>query len=289
MALDDDLLARRFESQRPRLHAVAVRMLGSGGDADDAVQEAWLRLDRADAAAIENLDAWLVTVVSRICLGALAARRRHAEVPLEEGAAPLSDLDTGADPEGEALAADSVGLALMVLLDELSPAERVAFVLHDLFDVPFGQVAAILGRNGAAARQLASRARRRLAHAEAGAGTPRHRQATLVDAFLAAARQGEFDRLLGLLDPDVVLHADEAAAAIGMAAETRGAAPVAEFSRRARGAVPALVAGEPGAAWVQAGVLRVAYGFDTDDGLITAIWLIADPARLRALDVTPLA
>ena len=283
---DTDWLAQQFEEHRARLTAVANRMLGSASEADDAVQEAWIRLSRSDADAIENLGAWLTTVLSRVCLNMLQARRSRPEVPLapdapDQHAGPVAE----ADPEHEALLADSIGLALLVVLDTLSPAERVAFVLHDMFGVPFEEIAPIVGRNAPAARQLASRARRRVQGEDARGRADRLRHAKLVDAFLAAARKGEFDRLLALLDPGVVLRADQTAAAMGTAPELHGAAAVGAFSRRARGATPALLDGAAAAVWVVGGQLRVVYRFTTSGERITAIDLIADPERLRALDL----
>jgi RNA polymerase sigma factor (sigma-70 family) len=283
---DTDWLAQHFEEHRARLTAVANRMLGSASEADDAVQEAWIRLSRSDADAIENLGAWLTTVLSRVCLNMLQARRSRPEVPLapdapEQHAGPVAE----DDPEHEALLADSIGLALLIVLDTLSPAERVAFVLHDMFGVPFEEIAPIVGRNAPAARQLASRARRRVQREDAGGEADRLRHAKLVDAFLAAAREGEFDRLLALLDPGVVLTADVTAAAMGTAPEVHGAAAVGAFSRRARGATPALLDGAAAAVWIVDGELRVVYRFTTSGERITAIDLIADPERLRALDL----
>lgn len=282
---DTDWLAQRFEEHRTRLTAVARRMLGSASEADDAVQEAWLRLSRSDADSIENLGSWLTTVLSRVCLNILQARRSRPEVPLgPDVPEPAAGRAEGSDPEHEALLADSIGIALLIVLDTLSPAERVAFVLHDMFGVPFEEIAPIVGRNAPAARQLASRARRRVRREDAGeANGLRH--AKLVDAFLAAARNGEFDRLLALLDPDVVLRADETAAQMGAAREIHGAPEVAAFSRRARGATPALLNGAAAAVWMVAGQLRVVYSFTTSGERITAIDLIADPARLSQLDL----
>ena len=257
-------------------------MLGSATEADDAVQEAWIRLSRSDAEAIENLGGWLTTVLSRVCLNILQARRSRPEVPLGPD---LPEPAAGPDPEQEALLADSIGLALLIVLDTLSPAERIAFVLHDMFGVPFEEIAPIVGRNAPAARQLASRARRRVQHEDAGPEASRLRHAKLVEAFLAAARNGEFDRLLALLDPDVVLTADETAAEMGAAREIRGVADVAAFSRRARGATPALLDGAAAAVWIVDGQPRVVYRFTTSDETITGIELIADPARLRELDL----
>ncbi len=279
---ETDFLAQHFEEHRARLTAVANRMLGSASEADDAVQEAWIRLSRSDAESIENLGAWLTTVLSRVCLNMLQARRIRPEVPL---AAEAPEPATDADPEHEALLADSVGLALLIVLDTLSPAERVAFVLHDMFGVTFEEIAPIVGRNPPATRQLASRARRRIRREDAGGEADRLRHAKLVDAFLAAARQGEFDRLLALLDPAVVLTADPTAADMGAGREIRGAADVGAFSRRARGATPALLDGAAAVVWIVDGQLRVVYRFTTSGERITGIELIADPERLRELDL----
>ncbi len=282
-------LAESFQRQRPRLTALALRMLGSEAEADDAVQEAWLRLSRSDAEAIENLGGWLTTVVSRICLNVLQVRRAHPEVALEEEeevvAAQPFEAVAGPDPEEEALLADSVGLAMLVVLDTLSPPERVAFVLHDMFGIPFEEIAPILGRGAAATRQLASRARRRIRREEGEPETDRVRHAELVEAFLAAARGGDFERLLSLLDPDVVLDADPAAAALGTRPRLEGRQEVGGFLRVARGATPALLDGEPVAVWVLEGELKVAYRFRIRGELIAAVELIGDPARLAAADV----
>jgi len=257
-------------------------MLGSASEADDAVQEAWIRLSRSDAESIDNLGAWLTTVLSRVCLNMLQARRSRPEVPLGLDAPEPA---TEADPEHEALLADSIGLALLVVLDTLTPAERVAFVLHDMFGVPFEEIAPIVGRNTPATRQLASRARRRVRREDAGAEASRLRHAKLVDAFLAAARNGEFDRLLAVLDPGVVLRADQTAADMGAAREIHGIAEVGAFSRRARGATPALLDGAAAVVWIVDGRPRVVYRFTTSDEKITGIELIADPERLSALDL----
>ena len=282
---DSNRLALRFEEQRARLTAVAYRMLGSTSEADDAVQETWLRLSRTDARSIENLQAWLTTVVSRVCLNILQARRAQPE-PLDPDAPEASaGPATESDPEHEALLADAVGLALLVVLDALAPAERVAFVLHDVFAVPFDDISAILGRSGPATRQLASRARRRIQAENATLGTDRLRQARVVDAFLAAAREGDFAALLAVLDPDVVLRADETAVQLGAAPETRGAAEVAGFSRFARGAKSAFLNGAPAAAWMAGDRPRVVYDFTIGEGRIVAIDLIADPERLSELDL----
>jgi RNA polymerase sigma factor (sigma-70 family) len=283
-----DWLARRFEDHRGRLRAVAYRMLGSASEADDAVQEAWLRLSRSDADAVENLGGWLTTVVARVCLNMLEARRSRREEPVGGDLPdPVAHRGDDHDPEQQALAAEGVGLALLVVLDTLTPAERLAFVLHDLFAVPFEEIAPIVDRSPAAARQLASRARRRVQ----GAPPPDAdlaRQRAVVDAFLAASRQGDFEALLALLDPDVVLRADPAAVRTGAAAEVRGAAAVAgTFSGRAQTARPALVDGAPGAVWAPGGRPRVAFAFTVADGRILAIDLLADPERLALVEPAP--
>src|SRR5215211_7267930 len=283
-----DFLAEQFEEHRPHLRAVAYRMLGSTAEADDAVQEAWLRLSRSDASEIDNLGGWLTTVVARVCLNALRARRRHGEEPLGPHVPdPVVDAADGSSPEHEALLADSVGLALLVVLETLPPAERLAFVLHDMFGVPFNEIAPIVDRSPAAARQLASRGRRKVQ----GAPPPDAdlaRQRAVVDAFLAASRQGNFEALVALLDPDVVLRADPAAVRTGAAAEVRGAAAVAgTFSGRAQTARPALVDGAPGAVWAPGGRPRVAFGFTVADGRILVIDLLADPERLALVEPAP--
>jgi RNA polymerase sigma factor (sigma-70 family) len=282
-----DWLAERFETHRPRLRAVAYRMLGSGSEADDAVQEAWLRLSRADAGEIENLGGWLTTVVARVCLNLLQSRKSRREEPL--GAHLPEETATGQDgpdPEQQALLADSVGLALLVVLDTLAPAERLAFVLHDMFDVPFEEIAPIVGRSPAAARQLASRARRRVRGAEAAPDADHARQRAVVDAFLAAARGGDFQALLAVLDPDVVLRSDQAAVQVGASGELHGAAVVADtFAGRARAARPALIDGAAGLVWTPGGVPRVVFGFTIAGGRIVAIDVVADPERLSRLQV----
>lgn len=280
-------LTQRFEQDRPRLQAMAYRMLGSQPEAEDAVQEAWLRLSRTDPDDVTNLGGWLTTVVSRICLDQLRTRSTRREVPLadERTAALAAPRSAEGDPEHEAVLADSVGGALLVLLDTLSPAERVAFVLHDLFAVPFDEVATVLGRSGDAAKQLASRARRRVRGAPHVERNP-DRQRTVVAAFLAASRNGDFAGLLALLHPDALLRADAAAVLAGAMAEVRGAAAVAEtFDGRAQAARPALIDGAAGAAWLVGGQLKVVFDFTVVDGTVTAIHLLADPAALENLEV----
>jgi RNA polymerase sigma factor (sigma-70 family) len=276
----DDVLAERFEANRSHLRAVAYRMLGSLSEADDAVQEAWLRVSRSGTSGVENLGGWLTTVVARVCLDQLRSRKSRREEPL--GAQMTDPI---ANPEHEALLADSVGLALLVVLETLAPAERLAFVLHDMFAVPFDEIAPIVGRSPAAARQLASRARRRVQGAPAVPDRAPGRE--IVDAFLAASRGGDFDALLALLDPDVVLRADGAAVRIGSVQEVLGAAEVAAtFSGRARTAQATLVNGAPGAVWAPGGRPRVVFEFTITRGKIVQIDMLADPERLSRLDLT---
>ncbi len=293
----DEWLAERFEGHRARLRAVAYRMLGSTGEADDAVQEAWLRLGRSGAGGVENLGGWLTTVVARVCLNMLRSRRSRREEALE---GPLGEpLDArvpdpivgppdGADPEQEALLADGVGLALLVVLETLTPAERLAFVLHDTFGVPFAEIAPIVGRTPAAARQLASRARNRVRGAAPAPQTDFARQREVVDAFMAASRLGDFGALLAVLDPDVVLRADNGAA--GASRLVRGASAVAgqalTYSRLAPSSRPALVNGAPGVVTAPGGVPRAVMGFTVAGGRIVEIDILADPERLRRLDLS---
>ena len=285
-----ELLAERFEENRTHLRAVAYRILGSMGDADDAVQEAWLRLSRSDVGGIENLGGWLTTVVARVCLDMLRSRKvRPEERPPSRMPEPIASPEAGTDPERETLMADSIGLALLVVLETLAPAERVAFVLHDMFAVPFDEIAPIVGRSPMAARQLASRARRRVQGATMVPDADRTRQQEIVAAFLAASRGGDFNALLALLDPEVVVRADRAAVEAGASEEVRGAAAVTErFSGRARAAQPALVNGAAGLVWAPGGQPRVVFTFTIARGKIVAINLIADPERLRELDVAVL-
>jgi RNA polymerase sigma-70 factor (ECF subfamily) len=276
---DLDSLASRFEHHRTHLRAIAHRMLGSRSDADDAVQEAWLRLGRADAAGIDNLGGWLTTVVARVCLDMLRSRRLRREQPIgprvEEAATTA-----------EASLADAIGPALLIVLETLAPAERLAFVLHDLFGVPFEAIATIVDRSPAAARQLASRARRRVHGASAEPDVDRDRQRAIVGAFLAASREGNFEALLAVLDPDVVVRADATAVGYGTQPEIRGAAEVIRsFAARARGARPALVDGVPGAVWMVGGAPRVVFDVTIEGGRITAIALIGEPARIAELDL----
>jgi RNA polymerase sigma-70 factor, ECF subfamily len=285
-----DCLAAHFEANRTHLRAVAYRMLGSVSEADDAVQESWLRLNRADAGGVEDLRAWLTTVVARICLDMLRSRKSRREEPLGTHVPEPIVSREDIDPEHHALLADSVGLALLVVLETLAPAERLAFVLHDMFAVPFDEIAEIVDRSPAAARQLASRARRRVRGATPTPDVDIARQRQVVDAFVAAARGGDFDALVALLDPDVVFRADHGAAGPGASREVRGAPAVAEqtltFARLAAFARPALVNGAAGFVVVAPGgrPLSVA-GFTVANGKIIEIDLLADPARLRELDL----
>jgi RNA polymerase sigma factor (sigma-70 family) len=273
-----------FEAHRPHLHAVATRILGSRAEADDALQEAWIRIDRADTSEVENIGGWLTTVVSRVCLSMLDARKRRREDALDAGRLPDPIVtrpdDTAPDPEGEALAADAVGAALLVVLETLQPAERLAFVLHDVFAVPFEDIAQIVDRSPAAARQLASRARRQVQGADRDAPTA---DREVVDAFLAAGRDGDFERLLALLDPDVVLRADDGRGALRI---VRGAQAVATGARSGavgRVAHPATVDGAAGFVATQDGVPVAVLAFTVVDGRITAIDALDGPERLAGL------
>ena len=293
----DGWLTDRFEENRRHLSAVAYRMLGSASEAEDAVQEAWLRLSRSGADEIDNLGGWLTTVIARVCLDMLRSRRSRLEVSLDERVGEPSRHDVeSSNPEDDALTADSVGLAMLVVLDTLSPPERVAFVLHDMFAVPFEEFASIVGRSPDAARQLASRARRRVRAApatdaapEIDAETDRARQREVVTGFLAAARGGDFDTLLAVLDPDIVLRADEAAVTMGSPKLVRGARSVAEtFVGRARAARPMLVDGLAGLVWSPEGRPRVVFECRVSAGAIVEISMIADPDRLAELQLAPL-
>ena len=332
---EHDWLAERFEENRPHLRAVAYRMLGSASEADDAVQESWLRLSRAGTDGVENLGGWLTTIVARVSLNMLRSRTLRREEPMDPPVArePVAQPPGGTDPEHEAVLADSVGLALLVVLDTLTPAERLAFVLHDMFAVPFDEIAPIVERSPVATRQLASRARRRVQEArgqeargqEAGSGDPDaerqpgeiSRRRDVVNAFLAASREGDFDALLTMLDPDIVLRADAAAAQMGAesadaaaarmgaASQVTGARAVAGFfSGRAAAVRPALIDGAPGAVWTYRGETRVVFVFTIaagtiaagtitagtiTGGTITAIELIADPEHIARIEVIPLS
>jgi len=283
-------LARQFEANRAHLRAVAYRMLGSLSEAEDAVQESWLKLSRADVEGVANLGGWLTTVVARVCLDHLRRRRSRREDPLEpDGPEQPARPDDAADPEHEAAMADSVGLALLVVLQTLAPAERVAFVLHDMFDLTFDEIAPILGRTPATTRQLASRARRRVQGAPRTPDADLARRRQVVDAFLAASRGGRFEDLLAVLDPGIVVRPDAAAVRAGAPGEIRGADAVARFFLgRATGARAALVDGAVGAVVAPQGRLFLALGFTIEDGRITAIEAIADPERLRRLDLAVL-
>jgi RNA polymerase sigma-70 factor (ECF subfamily) len=286
-----DWLAERFEEHRARLRAVAYRMLGSLSEADDAVQEAWLRLNRSDAAAIENLGGWLTTVVARISLNMLRSRDTRREEPLETRLPePIIDRADGTDPEHEALLADAVGLALFVVLETLNPAERLAFVLHDMFGVPFDEIAPIVDRSPEAARQLASRARRRVRAEKPLPDADLDAQREVVDAFLAASREGDFERLVSVLDPDVVLRADFGRAA--RVEEIRGAkaviAQARAYSRLGVTMRPALVNGVPGGVALRDGEPFSVAAFTVRAGKIVRMDFLADPARLRELDLTVL-
>lgn len=280
-------LAEQFEVNRPHLETVAYRMLGSLSEAEDAVQESWLRLSRVDTGTINNLGGWLTTVVARVCLDMLRSRKSRREESLDlETSEPLVSLDDGSDPEHEAVMADSVGLALLVVLETLTPSERIAFVLHDLFAVPFEEIGPIVGRSTMAARQLASRARRRVQKKPASPGNDQKRQREVVAAFLSASRNGDFKALLSLLDENVVLRADRATVETGAEKELLGAAAVADtFSGRAKAARLALVDGAVGAVWSQGGQPRVVFNFTLKGGKIALIELLADPARLREMDL----
>ncbi|MGK4584742.1 sigma-70 family RNA polymerase sigma factor [Kitasatospora sp. HPMI-4] len=293
---EQDRLAERFEASRGLLRTAAYRMLGSLSEADDAVQEAWLRLCRTDADGIENLPAWLRTVVSRVCLDMLRSRTSRREEPVGQRIPDhlWDDRDTGGpgDPEQEAVLRDSVGRAMLVVLDRLAPAERIAFVLHDTFAVPFEQIAPIVERTPVTAKKLASRARRKVRGTTAVPAADLARQRRVVEAFLAAARAGDLDALLAVLAPDVVRRADRAALPPGVATTATGARTVAEqtvvFGRRSRFAEPALVNGAVGVVVAPRGRLLLALTFTVDGERINAYEVIADPARLRLLDLAVL-
>jgi RNA polymerase sigma-70 factor (ECF subfamily) len=305
MTTDQSALAQRFEENRPHLRGVAYRLLGSAAEADDAVQEAWIRLARSDADAVDNLGGWLTTVVARVSLDMLRARTARREAPPTTAAGPepgapapgtasgapeQAAVAPGSDPAEEAVLASSVGAALLVVLETLAPAERLAFVLHDTFGVTFDEVGRVLGRSPSAAKQLAHRARLKVRGAAPGepsdAADPA-RQRQVVEAFLAAARQGDFEALLTLLHPDVVLDADDRAVRLGSPASVAGASGVAGmFSGRALGAQPALIDGAVGMAWAVDGGLRVAWDVAVEDGRIVHIDMIAAPESLSALEFT---
>ncbi|MEU6513443.1 RNA polymerase sigma factor SigJ [Streptomyces sp. NPDC046978] len=289
---DEELLADRFQAHRGHLRAVAYRMLGSLSEADDALQETWLRLSRSDVSEVRNLAGWLTTVVGRICLDMLRSRTARREDPMVESFVPdpvIAPLER-VDPEQEVLLADSVGLALLVVLETLEPAERLAFVLHDMFAVPFDDIAPIAGRTSTATRQLASRARRRVQRAEPATDPDLGRQREAVEAFLAASRAGDFDALVAVLDPDVVLRADSGPLVTGLAASkvARGAATVAKgalmFRQYAQYARFALVNGSIGLVTAVEGRPMSVMGVTVVDGRITGIYILADPERLGRLD-----
>lgn len=288
-----EFLAQRFEEHRTHLRAVAYRMLGSVSEADDAVQEAWLRLSRSDAREIENLGGWLTTVVGRVCLNMLRSRRTRHEEPLDVHVPePIVSPAAGLNPEHEALLADSVGLALLVVLETLSPAERLAFVMHDMFAVPFDEIAPMVGRSPEATRQLASRARRRV-QGEAPAPDPDlTRQREVVDAFFAASREGDFDALVAVLDPDVVLRSDGGAGRPGATAVVHGAEAVAKrashYAHLATSVRPALINGAAGAVVTPKGRPFSVMAFTVRGGKIVAIDALSDPERLAELDLTVL-
>jgi RNA polymerase sigma-70 factor (ECF subfamily) len=283
-------LAASFEMHRARLRALAYRMLGSLVDADDAVQETWLRLARADTGEIDNLGGWLTTVTARVCLDMLRTRKGRREDPLDVHVPDPIVTPIDADPEEHAVVADAVGLALLVVLDTLSPTERLAFVLHDVFAVPFEQIASVLHRSPAAAKQLASRARGRLRGAETSARPDPVRQQQIVEAFLAAAREGSFDRLLAVLDPDVVLRADAGDGPLGPSQLLRGAAAVARQAQHYRHlaghARPVLVNGTPGLLVASSGRPVAVMAVSIRGELITEINILADPDRLAHLDLS---
>lgn len=287
--MDHERLAECFEADRNRLQAVAYRLLGSASEADDAVQEAWLRLSRSDTSAVENLSGWLTTAVARVCLDMLRSRRSRREEPLALHGEFVPD---AADPEREALLAESVGLAMLAVLQRLTPAERVAFVLHDVFGVSFEEIGSIVGRSPVAARQLASRARRRVqGMSENGRAADVARRQDVVAAFFRAARDGDLQALLAVLDPDVALRADEAALRMGartgwLTSELHGARAVAEqFAGRAQAAQLALIDGAPGLVWAPGGIPRVAFGFTVRNGKVAEIELTADTERLSRLRI----
>ncbi|WP_030655200.1 MULTISPECIES: sigma-70 family RNA polymerase sigma factor [Streptomyces] len=290
----EEMLARRFEEHRPHLRAVAYRMLGSLSEAEDAVQEAWLRLSRSDADAVENLGGWLTTVVGRVCLDMLRSRTTRREDPLhdEDGRVRLPDpvvsRADSLDPEQEVLLADSVGIALMVVLETLPPAERLAFVLHDLFAVPFDEIAPVLGRTAAATRQLASRGRRRVQGVVPAPDPDPARLRAVVDAFLAASRGGDFAALVDVLDPEVVARSDGGALLPSLV--RRGAAEVASqaitFARLAEAARPVLVNGLPGVVALAEGRAMSVMAFTVRDGRIIALDILTDPERLARIDLS---
>jgi RNA polymerase sigma-70 factor, ECF subfamily len=282
-----------FESERDHLRAVAYRMLGSATEADDAVQETWLRLNRSDAGSIENLGGWLTTVIARVCLDMLRSRKSRREESFESQLTePVAESSPGTNPEHESLLADSVGVALLVVLDTLTPPERLAFVMHDMFDVSFDEIGSIIGRSPQAARQLASRARRRVRGADKVQHLDLNRQRKVVDSFLAALRAGDFEGLLAVLDPDVVVRVDVAGRP-GAPTEVRGAVNWARgaiaFSRLVRSVQPALVNGSPGLVFAPRGRLSRVLTFKIEGERIVEFEVIANPDRLQQLDLSVLS
>src|SRR6516162_2680031 len=289
--IENDWLAEKFQENRPQLRAVAYRILGSASEAEDAVQEAWLRLSRSDVTSVENLGGWLTTVVARVCLDMLRSRKSRKEESLEEQHLEAPENPRQANPAEEALLGDSVGSALLIVLGTLTPAERVAFVLHDLFDLPFEEIAPIVGRSEAAARQLASRARRRVRGGREGR-EDEVKKREIVSAFLAASREGNFSALLQLLDPEILLSADDVAVKTAEANKAKGAPPfrseirgttvVAEiFKGRALGAQLALINGSVGTTWIGGGKPRVVFLFSVANGMIQGIDVVMDPEDLK--------
>jgi len=291
---EQEWLAERFETNRGHLRAVAYRMLGSVSEADDAVQEAWLRLNRSDTSDVENLSGWLTTVVAHVCLDMLRSRKSKREDPLDaQFPEPVAKMEDVTNPEQEALMADSVGLALLVVLDTLTPPERLAFVLHDMFAVSFDEISAIVGRSPTATRQLASRARRRVRGVATIPEANLRRQRKVIEAFLAALRAGDFDGLIAVLDPDVVVRADEVAGAPGAPKEIRGARNWAKgairFAQGARFAQPALINGSVGLVLAPQGRLFRALTFTITDAKIAEINVIGEPGKLEQLDLAILS
>jgi RNA polymerase sigma-70 factor (ECF subfamily) len=294
-----DWLAGQFEEKRSHLRKVAYRMLGSQTEADDAVQEAWLKASRSGTAGVDNLGGWLTTIVARVCLDILRSRKARREDALGANEPePIAGRGEATGPEQDVMLADSVGLALLIVLEALAPAERVAFVLHDMFDLPFEEIAPIVGRSTEATRQLASRARRRVQGTGTAPDADVARKRAIVDAFLSASRKGDFNALLAVLDPDVVLRADRAAVAGSaanpgaprLAPEVHGAATVATaFSGRAQAAQLALLDGMAGAVWAPGGTPRVAFAFTIEDDRIVGIEIVAEPGRVQQLEVSIVA
>ena len=287
---EQEWLAEQFEANRGHLRAVAYRMLGTVNEADDAVQETWLRLSRSDTRDVENLAGWLTTVVARVCLDLLRSRKSRREESLDAGVEDLATTEAAQDPEHEALLADSVGLALLVVLDTLTPAERLAFVLHDTFAVSFDEIGRIVGRTPAAARQLASRARRRIQGVTSVSSEDLRRQRDIVDAFLTALRAGDFEGLVAVLDPDVMVHIDPGAGRPGAPTEIRGARKWAQgavtYSRGARFVELALVNGSVGLVFAPRGRLLRALTFRIEGGKIAEVEIIAKPERLNQLELS---